>query len=146
MQVLPYLCFEGRCEEAIEFYKEVLGAEVCFLLRVGEIPQGPEEGACQGPPNADPQKICHAHLKIGENELLMSDGMSSGQVEFKGITLSVSVADDEKCREVFLALSQGGNVQMDLMNTFFASLWGCCSDKFGVSWMVMSPAPVPAEV
>lgn len=145
MQVLPYLCFEGRCEEAIEFYKEVLGAEVCFMMRLAEIPQAPSDGVCQGPPSPDPQKICHAHLKIGENELLMSDGMNSGQVEFKGITLSLSASSDEECRKTFQALSQGGSIQMDLTTTFFASLWGCCSDKFGVNWMVMSPAPVPAE-
>ncbi len=145
MQVLPYLCFEGRCEEAIEHYKQILGAEVCFVMRTGEIPQAPDDGICQGPVNPDPQKICHAHLKVGGNELLMSDGMNSGHVEFKGITLSVSLDSDEACRSTFQALSEGGAVQMDLMNTFFASLWGCCTDKFGVNWMVMSPAPVPAQ-
>lgn len=145
MQVLPYLMLEGRCEEAIEFYQEALGAEVCFMMRMGEIPQQPGEEICQGQFVPDPQKISHAHLKIGANELLLSDGMNSGQREFKGITLALTAADEAECRRLFAALAKDGAVQMELGPAFFSPLWGCCADKFGLNWMVMAPSSISGK-
>lgn len=143
MKVLPYLCFEGRTEEAIEFYKAALGAEVLFMMRGSDAPpQEPGEGCAGG--EFKPEAILHAELKIGESTIQMSDGMNSGNAEFKGITLSVAVPTDAECEKAFNAISEGGQVYVPLAQTFFASKWGMCVDKFGVSWMVLSPAPVPA--
>jgi PhnB protein len=145
MQLNPYLCFEGRCGEAIEFYKQAVGAEVVFSMPFSEVPQAAqnEQQGCGA--NMKPDSICHAEVKIAGATIFMSDGMCSGHAEFKGITLSLSVENDEQVKERFAALSEGGTVHMAPHQTFFASLWGVCADKFGVGWMVRSPAPVPAE-
>lgn len=143
MQLNPYLCFEGRCAEAIEFYKQAVGAEVVFAMPFSEVPQSEQESQQGCAANMKPDSICHAELKVAGATLLMSDGMGSGQAEFKGITLSLAVDSDEQVKERFAALSQDGVVHLAPHPTFFASLWGVCADKFGVGWMVMSPAPVP---
>lgn len=145
MKMTPYLCYEGNCAEAIEFYKEKLGAEVVFVMPFSEVPASEQsnEQACGA--NMKPNSICHAEVKVAGATLYMSDGMCSGQAEFKGITLAIEVASDEEVKERFAAISEGGIVHMAPHPTFFASLWGVCADKFGVGWMVMAPAPVPAE-
>ncbi len=145
MQLNPYLCFEGRCGEAIEFYKQAVGAEVVFSMPFSEVPQTAQDEQQGCGANMKPDSICHAEVKIAGATIFMSDGMCSGQAEFKGITLSLSVESDEQVKERFAALSEGGTVHMAPHPTFFASLWGVCADRFGVGWMVMSPAPVPAE-
>lgn len=137
MHLHPYLCFEGRCEEAIEFYKKALGAQVLSCMRGKDAP----EASCAPSQHAD--KILHAMLKIGPAEVMMSDGMNTGHAEFKGVTMSISVDSDDQARETFQAISaDGGQVMMDLQKTFFASSFGVCTDKFGVSWMVLAPLPV----
>lgn len=143
MKVQTYLCFEGRCEEAIEFYKTSLAAELVMMMRYGQTPQDGEEGCGGFTPGAE--KIAHAVVKIGDIELLMSDGMCSGQAEFRGVTLSISVDNDEQAKEKFTAIAEGGKILMDLRKTFFASSWGVCADQFGVNWMVLAPIPVPAN-
>ncbi|MGE0495465.1 MAG: VOC family protein [Vulcanimicrobiota bacterium] len=141
MKVLPYLCFEGRAQEAIDFYQKVLGAEVTMLMRGKDAP----EGACAGGnPREYADKIMHAELKLGDDRLHVSDGMNTGQAEFKGITLSVALSTDDEARKKFAALSEGGEVRMALSETFFASSFGICNDKFGVPWMVLVPSHVPA--
>ena len=136
MKLNPYLCFEGRCEEAIEFYKAALGAKVNFLMRGDETPDPHCSSQMGG-------KIAHASVQVGDLELLMSDGMCTGNAVFSGITLSVAVGSDEECKKVYQALAEGGKADMPPHQTFFASMWGVCHDKFGVSWMVLHPAPVP---
>jgi PhnB protein len=140
MRVQPYLSFEGRCEEAIEFYKQAAGAQVVAMMRFSDGP----EGSCGGAAPAPKDKIMHACLKIGDDNVMMSDGMCAGAAEFKGITLALSVENDQQVREKFAALSAGGQVMAEPSQTFFASLWGMCTDKFGVGWMVLAPVPVPA--
>lgn len=135
MQIQPYLFFDGRCEEAIEFYKKALGAKVEMLLRFKEAPaSGPGEGCIA--PGSD-EKIMHCSLKIGEATIMASDGMNTGRPEFKGISLSVSAKDDAEAARLFAALSEGGVVQQPLIKTFFSSSFGLVADKFGVSWMVV---------
>jgi PhnB protein len=148
MDVKPYVCFEGRCEEAIEFYKEALGAEVMMMMRFSQAPGG-EVGSesCAGSFNPEEvkDKIMHASLKFGDSEVMMSDGMNSGQSEFKGITLTLSVGNDEEAKKKFHAVCQGGQIHMDIHQTFFASSFGVGQDRFGVNWMVLAPLPVPAH-
>jgi PhnB protein len=137
MRVQSYLFFEGRCEEALEFYRGALGAEVTMLMRFKDSPEPPQPGMCA--PGSD-DKVMHASFRIGETELMASDGRAQGQPEFKGIALSLAVADDAEAGRVFNALSEGGQVQMPLGKTFYASSFGMVSDRFGVQWMVIAGA------
>ena len=134
MQVQPYLFLDGRCEEAVEFYKGALGAKVEMLMRFGD---SPDPGS--RPAGAE-DKVMHASLRIGENSVLMSDGYCKGQPSFQGFALSLTAADDAEAERRFAALAEGGQVRMPLAKTFFASSFGMVADRFGVSWMVYVPA------
>lgn len=139
MKLDAYLFFNGRCEEAIHFYKEALGAEVAMLMRMHESPEPPPPGAL--PPGAE-NKIMHASLRIGDNHLLMSDGNSNMTPSFKGFTLSLGVADIAQAERLFAALSDGGQVQMPLGKTFWSPCFGMVEDRFGVGWMlIVHPSP-----
>lgn len=142
MKVQSYLSFEGRCDEAIAFYKKALDAEVVQLMRFSEAPAMPAAEAEQGCGGAmpAPDKVMHSVLRIGETELMLSDGRCSGQAEFKGIMLAVSVASDAEARRRFDALAEGGQVMQPLTPTFFSSSFGMLSDRFGVGWMLVAPA------
>jgi PhnB protein len=132
MQIQPYLFFDGRCEEAIEFYKRALGAEVTMLMRFKEMPDPPPGSI---PPGAE-NKVMHASIQFGEATVLASDGQCQGQASFQGFALSLTAADDAEAKRLFAALSDGGQVQMPLGKTFFSSQFGMAADRFGVSWMV----------
>ncbi|HEX7181330.1 MAG TPA: VOC family protein [Thermoanaerobaculia bacterium] len=134
MQVQPYLFFEGRCEEAIEFYRSALGAEVTMLMRHKDSPEPPDPAMC---PPGNEDKVLHASFRIGETEVMASDGLSSGRPTFQGISLSLSAPDDAAADRLFAALADGGQVQMPLAKTFFSSRFGMVADRFGVSWMVV---------
>lgn len=136
MQVQPYLFFDGRCEEALEFYRTALGAEVTMKMRYKESPEPQPAGMC--PPGSE-DKIMHASFRIGDTELMASDGRATGQPEFKGFSLSLTAPSDAEAQRLFSALGQGGQVQMPLAKTFFASSFGMVADRFGVSWMVIKP-------
>ena len=144
MDVQAYLDFNGRCDEAINFYKKALGAEVQMLMRWKDNPdlnnpeaQKPTEG-CASPPSGD--GIMHACLQIGDSQVMASDGMPVEKSGFQGFSLSLTARDDAECDRFFNALAQGGQVQMPLSKTFFAQRFGAVADKFGVSWMVIVPA------
>jgi PhnB protein len=132
MQVQPYLFFDGRCEEAIEFYKAKLGAEVTMLTRFKD---APGSQAAMTPPGGE-NKVMHAQFRIGDTTMLASDGRSQGSPSFKGFSLSLTAPSDDDAEKVFSALSDGGEVQMPLGKTFFSSRFGMVADRFGVSWMV----------
>lgn len=139
MLVQPYLSFEGRCEEAIEFYKKAVGAQVEMLMRFSDAPAdtGMSKEGCVGPmPPAD--KIMHSSLRIGDSVVMATDGMTSGKTEFKGMSLTLSVKDDAEAQAKFKALGDGGAVLQPLSKTFFASSFGMVADKFGVTWMVIT--------
>jgi PhnB protein len=135
MKVQPYLFFNGKCEEAIEFYKNALGAKVLMMMRFKDNPDKP------GPEKLSPaldDKVMHACIKIGEAEVMASDGMGTGNLEFKGITLSLSVASEAEADRLLNALANGGQVQMPIGKTFFSPRFGMVTDRFGVSWMVIA--------
>lgn len=136
MKIEPYLFFNGRCEEAINFYKEALGAEVTMLMRISESPQAHPAGTL--PPGSD-NKIMHAALQIGDTIVMMSDGRCAGELNFQGVTLSLGVSDTAQAERYFSALSHGGTINMPLERTFYAALFGMVSDRFGVPWMVNAP-------
>ncbi|BAL25595.1 VOC family protein [Azoarcus sp. KH32C] len=137
MKVQPYLFFDGRCEEALEFYRKVLGAEVTMMMRNRESPEPPPPGTM--PPGTE-DKIMHANLRIGDTEVMASDGRCTGQPAFQGFSLAAAVASAAEAERVFAELSQGGQVQMPLTKTFWSPSFGMVADKFGVSWMVMAAA------
>ena len=131
MKIQAYLSYGGRCEEALEFYKKTVGAEVTSLMRWKESP----DAAMKPPPGYD-EKVMNAAFRIGETQLMADDGMGPKQAEFKGISLVIEVADDAEAKRVFTALGEGGNVTMPLVKTFWTSSFGMLTDKFGVPWMV----------
>jgi PhnB protein len=133
MQVQPYLNFNGRCEEAIEFYKKAVGAKVTRLMRFKDAPPG--QAPAMNPAFAN--NVMHANLLIGESPVLMSDGRCEGSPSFKGISLSLTASNDAEVQRIFAALSDGGKVDMPLAKTFFSSQFGMLHDRFGLLWMVL---------
>jgi PhnB protein len=133
MQIQPYLFFNGRAEEAIDFYRTSLGAEVGMLMRFKD---SPEPGMVT--PGKE-EKVMHAALRIGDSTVLISDGRCSGSTSFEGFALSIYAKDNAEARRLFEALAaDGGQVQMPLTRTFFASSFGMVADRFGVGWMVVT--------
>ena len=133
MRIEPYLFFNGRCEEAVEFYKKALGAEVLMLMRFKESPEPPQPGMI--PPGSE-NKIMHVSLRIGDATVMASDGRCTGQSDFQGFALSITAADEADADRKFAALADGGQVQMPLTKTFWSSRFGMVADRFGVGWMV----------
>lgn len=141
MQVQPYLFFDGRCEEALDFYQAALGAEITMLMRYKDAPPPPESSAQQGcgPGQMDPEKIMHANIQIGETQIMASDGMNGGKPDFKGFSLTITAPSAREADRIFAAIGEGGKVQMAMDSTFFARRFGVVIDRFGVSWMVIVP-------
>jgi PhnB protein len=133
MDLQPYVFFDGRCEEAIEFYKRALGAQVEMLMRFKD---SPEKEACPTEDPAMADKVMHASLRIGETMLLASDGHCRGKPNFQGFALSLTVQAEAEADRLFNALADGGQVQMPLAKTFWSPRFGMVSDRFGVWWMV----------
>ena len=129
--VQPYLFFGGRCEEALEFYRKNVGAEIITLRRFKEAPE-----PVAGLPDCFDDKIMHAAVRIGESVWMASDGQCEGNPNFEGFSLSITVPDESEAERIFAALSQDGLVVMPLEKTFWTSKFGMVQDRFGVSWMV----------
>jgi PhnB protein len=133
MQIQPYLFFDGSCEEAAEFYRRTLGAQVAMLMRFKDHPDPKPPGMV--PPGGE-DKVMHMCLRIGDTEVLASDGGCQRQRSFQGFALSLTVANEAEAEQRFAALADGGQVQMPLAKTFFSPSFGMVADRFGVSWMV----------
>lgn len=133
MQVQPYLFFNGRCEEALEFYRATLGAEVEFLMRYSESPEPPPPGMV---PQGSENKVMHSNFRVGDTQLMASDDCT-GTAKFGGFSLSINAPDTGKAEQWFNALADGGKVTMPLGKTFFAESFGMLTDRFGVGWMVI---------
>jgi PhnB protein len=132
MQIEPYLFFEGRTEEALEFYQRSLGAKVEFLVRYKDNPE-PK----YNPPDSA-EKVMHSCFRIGDTQVMASDGNCTGKPSFQGFSLTFNAADEADARRRFNALAEGGRVNMPLGETFFARSFGMVADRFGVNWMVMA--------
>jgi PhnB protein len=130
--VPPYLFFDGRCEEAVEYYRKALGVEVTAQMRYKD---SPDPNMCmQG---IDENKVMHANIQIGETQIMASDGRCEGKPSFQGFALSLSVPDEAEAERRFAALAEGGEVQMPLAETFFSRRFGMVTDRFGVCWMII---------
>lgn len=133
MNVQIYLFFDGCCEEAVEFYRRSLGAEVNKLLRYKDSPQPPPPDKVT--PGSD-DKIMHAELRVGDTFVMASDGCNAGLPSFQGFSLSLAASDATEAKRLFDALADGGQVRMPLGPTFWSPCFGMVADRFGVSWMV----------
>lgn len=136
--VQPYLFFNGRCEEAVEFYRKALGAEVEMIMRYKESPEPTPPGMV--PPGFE-NKVMHCSFRVGQTTVMASDGCSAGEAKFEGFSLSVSVPDEADAERVFNALAEGGKVQMPLSKTFWSSRFGMVEDRFGIGWMISVTPP-----
>ena len=136
MHVQPYLFFDGRCEEAIGFYQKALGAQVQMLMRFKDSPE-----PMQGGKNPPADKVMHSSFRIGETEVMASDGFAEGKPRFQGFSLSLTARDEKEAERWFEALGDGGQVQQPLIKTFFSPRFGMVADRFGVSWMVVVQPP-----
>ncbi|MDB5803049.1 MAG: hypothetical protein JWN73_371 [Betaproteobacteria bacterium] len=143
MQVQPYLYFDGRTEEALKFYEAKLGAKIEVMMRFSDAPPGAMSGeGCPGGVPPPGEKVMHANFRIGETQIMASDGMCGGHAEFKGISMTITVAEEAEAERLFAAIaSDGGKVTMPMTKTFFAGRFGMAADKFGVSWMVLGGQP-----
>ena len=134
MNVQPYLSFEGRAQEAIDCYKSAIGAKVDAIMHFKDAP--PE---MQTSP-ASKDKIMHAAFRVGDTQIMASDGQCSGKASFSGIALTLNATSNAEAEKLFNALAQGGGkVNMPMSETFFANRFGMVADKFGVGWMVLNP-------
>ena len=129
--VQPYLFFDGRCEEALEFYRQALGAEVEMLMRFKDSPEPAQCGSGSG------DKVMHASFRIGSTTVMASDGRCEGKPNFRGFALALSVPTEAEADRRFGALAKGGQVQMPLAKTFFSPRFGMVADRFGVMWMII---------
>jgi PhnB protein len=133
MRVEPYLFFNGRTEEAIEYYRRALGAEVTMLMRFRDSPEPPQAGMV--PPGAE-DKVMHSSFSVGDTTIMASDGNCQGQPSFQGFSLSITAANEAEAERKFAALAEGGTVQQPLIETFFSPRFGMVADRFGVPWMI----------
>lgn len=129
--IQPYLNFGGRCEEAVEFYRKAIGAELRMMMRFKEAPEKDTDL-----PECFQDKVMHASLQIGDTVLMASDGRCEGTATFEGFSISITVPDEAEAERVFAALSEGGLVTLPLEQTFWSPKFGMLQDRFGVSWMV----------
>src|SRR5207249_776833 len=133
VQIQPYLFFDGRCDEAIEFYGKAIGAEVKMLMRHKDSPEPHQPGAIA--PGAE-NKVMHAQVRIGESMVSMSDGRAEGKPNFQGFSLSLTAASVDEVDRLFAALLAGGKEKVPLTKTFFSPRFGMLTDRFGVGWII----------
>lgn len=134
MIVQPYVNFDGRCEEAIEFYQKALGAKVEMLMRFKDSPEPCDPGTLA--PGTE-NKVMHASIRIGDSVIMASDCENKGNPNFQGISLSLTLPNEAEAQKAFAALSDGGQVHMPLTKTFFSPAFGMVADRFGISWMIV---------
>jgi PhnB protein len=132
MHVQSYLYFDGRCEEALDFYKKTLGAKVEMMVRFKD---SPEKNPMCTPENVD--KVMHTQFKIGDTTILASDGRNTGNPKFDGFALAINAKDEAEVDKLFNGLADGGKVTMPLTKTFFSPRFGMLADKFGVNWILL---------
>jgi len=136
LRIQPYLFFDGRCEEAIEFYRSALSAQVDVLMRYKDSPEPPLPGTLQ--PGFE-NKVMHCSFRVGESEIMASDNCQPG-AGFSGFSLSLALPNEAEAERVFGLLADGGRVTMPLGRTFWSPCFGMLTNRFGVAWMVIVPA------
>ncbi len=145
MHTQVYLFFDGRTEEALDFYTKTLGIEVGMLMRFKDAPPDPDapkdDPNCKPPANMN--AVMHSSFRLGDQVVMASDGYALGKPEFKGFALSLATKTEGEADKLFAALSgEGGKVTQPLTKTFFSPKFGMLEDKFGVNWMVLVQQPM----
>jgi len=135
MNVQPYLSFEGRAQEALDFYKSALGATVDVVMLFKDAPPEVQPHIQERSKN----KVMHASFRVGDTQIMASDGQCTGKAVFSGVFLTLNTSTPAEAEQFFAALGQGGKVTMPMNETFFAHRFGTVADKFGVTWMVLAP-------
>lgn len=134
MKAQPYLFFGGRCAEALDFYRDALGADIRAMVRFRDMPgAAPDAG----------NRVMHAELGLGDSTILASDGQGDVR-QSAGYAIALQVADDVEAERLFAALSADGRIDVPLMTTPFASRFGIATDRFGTPWMITTPQPARA--
>jgi len=139
--VQPYLFFGGRCEEAVHFYRDAIGAEIVAIMRFKESPEPPPPGMV--PPGHE-DKVMHCAFRIGDSLIMCSDGCDESSV-FSGFSLAITFPCVAEVDRAFASLSEGGQVQMLLGTTFWSPRFGMVKDRFGTGWMVSADEQPPAQ-
>lgn len=130
MQIIPYLNFDGQCEQAFRFYQQCLGGEITAMLSIGETPAAAEF------PTDQHARIMHASLHAGEMILMGADSPSGQHVPPQGLYVSLHPSSALEAERIFEALAQDGTVTMPLQQTFWATRFGMLVDQFGIPWML----------
>ena len=136
--VESYLFFNGRCEEALDFYRKALGAEVGMVMRYKDSPEPAQPGMF--PPGFE-NKIMHSSFRVGGTTIMASDGCSADKTSFQGFSLALTVETEAEADRAFAGLANGGKVEMPLTKTFWSPRFGMLQDRFGVGWMIMVRPP-----
>lgn len=137
MTIQPCLNFEGRCEEALDFYRHALGAEVTALLRYEDGPPVAEDAPLAPGFGA---KVLHASFRVGGTTVVANDGRCTGRPAFDGFSLQIAAPDGVGAGRIFAALGDGGRVRLPAVRTSLTPVFGVVTDRFGVSWTVVAPA------
>ena len=136
-QIIPYVFFGGRCQEALDFYTTALGAQVDTVMLYSQSPDPAPEGML---PEGYENKVMHAAFRIGETTLYGGDGIHGGQdPRFAGFSLALTLPTEAKAQSAFHALAEGGQVNMPLGKTFWSPCFGMVTDRFGMDWMISLP-------
>lgn len=133
MNVQPYLSFEGRCQEALDFYKSAVGAKIDVVMQFKD---APSDVQMQISPESK-GKVMHSAFRVGDTQIMATDGQCNGMSQFSGISLTIKAASNAEAEKLFAALGNGGTVTMPMSETFFAHRFGMLADKFGMPWMVI---------
>ncbi|WP_299556255.1 VOC family protein [Seonamhaeicola sp.] len=133
MKAHTYLHFNGNCETAMNFYKDVLDGTMTTFMRFGEAP----EEAFKAPDFAQ-NWVMHCTLEFGGTLLMASDYLSQDQdfVSGSNFAVSISVDDEAQGQAICDSLAEGGKLMMPFMDAFWGGKFGMLQDKFGVHWMV----------
>jgi PhnB protein len=135
-QLIPYLTLYGRCDEAMAFYQQHLGAQIGMVMRFNEMPDSPPDDMLHPEFN---DKVMHCEITIGATTFFASDGGFPGK-QVEGMSFAVEVPTKEEADALFNALVSGGSeVMMPMMETFWSPYFGMVNDPFNVGWMIMLP-------
>jgi PhnB protein len=129
MQIVPYLNFDGTCAEAFRRYAEILGGELSIQTH-GESPIAGEV------PESWHGRVLHARLDIGDHLLMASDTPPDYDQPPAGFSVSLQIPDPAEAERIFAALAEGGEMRMEMQETFWAKRFGMCMDRWGIPWMV----------
>ena len=135
MKINPYLLFNGQCEAALKFYERCLGGKTAFKTTYGESPMAKDT------PAERQNQILHARFVVGDNTLMCADAPPERYDEPKGFSVTLGIDTPEEAERIFAALSEKGEVQMPIQETFWAVRFGMLVDQFGIPWMINCEKP-----